>query len=319
MALDQLTWRASQVATFTAGATVADFLAAIKSLIDAEVAANPTTYHWEVSDYSAVNGTLELKPKSATISSARILLFGGSSPNAAALYQASVATNRVYCACAPTAGTTGPDNDYTSGNPYNTTNTLGISTFSTAYQSLSDNVRYFETEESICIVINDANGSSDMNFIIAGVIAEHPSDGRVYGVASHGAADVLFSASGWTAANADNRLLPTALAASGNSDYPHIVAVRSSPQATCFLAYAQAESDTGADDHARSFDTNTNYFFPTHVFNATDQEYVGIMRQIAFGNTAILGNTQLDSLGAIKAYAVSADAVSSAQAFWLTN
>lgn len=121
-----LTWTLSAAGAFAgAGAnmTVAETLALIKAKIDTEHAAGGL---WMVSDYNAGNGTLEVKRDPATASgadaellAARILFFGGSSPNAAALAQSVTASaTAVYCGMALNAGTTGPDASYTTGAPY---------------------------------------------------------------------------------------------------------------------------------------------------------------------------------------------------------
>lgn len=316
MALDRLTWRASSVDTFTAGASVADILAAIKTLIDAEVAANPTTYQWSVSDYDAGNGTLELKPKSSNVANMRVLLFGGRVPNAAATHLATNNATYIYCLCAPTAGTTGPDNDYASGNPYNVDNTSGCAWGTEAILTFADSVRYYETAESIVIVLNDASASSDTVYVAAGVIAEHPSDGRVYGVATQGAAKTLQS-DFWSAVSNADRALPLFQSSCANTNETRLSLLRSSKPADCFLILRPVPQSS-AMNHMRSQDTNTNYYAPLHVANASDQEYVGVMRQIAFGNNAALGATQVEG-GAEKAYAVSSDPFIAREAFWLVN
>lgn len=120
-----LTWTPHGPYTFTiAGAnpTVAEVLAGLNTLITANC-----TY-WAVSAYSAVNGTLELKRNSTPgaptgeLATVRFLIFGGSSPNAAALMSGASAgtTTTLYAALSVDANTTGPGTAYTAGAPYST-------------------------------------------------------------------------------------------------------------------------------------------------------------------------------------------------------
>jgi hypothetical protein len=120
-----LTWGIRGPYTFTiAGAnpTVAEVLAALNTLITA----NCTM--WAVSQYNAGNGTLELKRNSfpgaptGELATVRFLIFGGSSPNAAALPTGASAgaTTNLYCGLSVDANTTGPSASYTAGAPYAT-------------------------------------------------------------------------------------------------------------------------------------------------------------------------------------------------------
>lgn len=117
-----LTWAARGPYTFTiAGAnpTVAEVLAALNTLITA----NCTS--WVVSAYSAVNGTLEIKrggSPTGELATVRFLIFGGSSPNSAALMTGASAgaTTNLYCGLSVDANTTGPGTAYTAGAPYST-------------------------------------------------------------------------------------------------------------------------------------------------------------------------------------------------------
>ena len=125
MTLAQQTWRMSAAYGFTpvgAAPTVAEYIAAIKAMIDAEAAGAGT---WTVSDYNAGNGTLELKRKGSPtgiLATCRILIFGGQVPNAAAVAPTNttgllLATN-VFIGVCENANSTGPDASYASGSPY---------------------------------------------------------------------------------------------------------------------------------------------------------------------------------------------------------
>jgi hypothetical protein len=125
MTLARQTWRMSAAYGFTpAGATptVAEYIAAIKTMIDAEAAGSGT---WMVSDYHASNGWLELKRKGSPtgiLATARILIFGGHIPHAAAVAPTTTAgwllSANVYMGVCEDANSTGPDASYASGSPY---------------------------------------------------------------------------------------------------------------------------------------------------------------------------------------------------------
>lgn len=117
-----LSWSTHGPYTFTiAGAnpTVAEVLTALNTLI----AANCTL--WSVSQFSSGNGTLELKRAGSPVgelATVRMLIFGGSAPNAAALMggASAGATTALYAGLSVDANTTGPAASYTAGAPYTT-------------------------------------------------------------------------------------------------------------------------------------------------------------------------------------------------------
>lgn len=123
MALPTLSWRLSNnysISAAGASPTVAEVLAAMNTAITTEAAGSGL---WMVSDYNSGNGTLELKRKgspSGQLGTVRILFFGGSAPNAAALHTGvgtGVATT-LYMGFCIDANTTGPTGSYATGSPY---------------------------------------------------------------------------------------------------------------------------------------------------------------------------------------------------------
>jgi hypothetical protein len=118
MTLPALTWRQS-VVYGGAAAGVANWLAAIHAMLTSEEGLGGA---WTVNHYSAPNGTLELKlttPADLDQAKIRVLIFGGQTPNAAALstgVNADIAALYVYLSL--DADTTGPSASYTTGDPY---------------------------------------------------------------------------------------------------------------------------------------------------------------------------------------------------------
>lgn len=116
-----LTWTATNERAITVAgtnATIPELLVAIKAALD-----NDATL-WQASDYNAGNGTLEIKRKGAPTgeqATVRILIFGGVSPNSAALGSlVSAGTTNLYGALSVDANTTGPTASYTTAAPYST-------------------------------------------------------------------------------------------------------------------------------------------------------------------------------------------------------
>lgn len=317
MALARLTWRASDVGTFTAGAAVADVLAALKTLIDAEVAAHPSTYQWSVSDYNATDGTLELKSKDSNVADMRVLVFGGSTPDSAAVFQTAVNAAYLYACCSPTAGTTGPDNDYTTGDPYTADSTLGAGWGSEGHFVGADRVRYWETPESILVCIYDDSDAGDTKYFAAGVIAEHPSDGRVYGVIRPHPTQVL-EESAWTHSGLEHHFMCDSIPFSDTNNYPGLFCMRTSKPAGCVARTVTGATETDQYDYLRDEAGNTNYFLPIHVINDSDNEYVGVLRQLTFGINATLGDTQVEG-GTEKGYAFGADPNNNCEVIWMIN
>jgi hypothetical protein len=162
MTLPTLTWRQSSTANITmagAFATVPEILAAINSALIADTGNN-----WMVSDYSAVNGTLEIKragSPSGDLATVRFMLFGGSTPNSGAVQGETLGTTRIYGTLSPDANTAGPVASYTTGNPYSgKTSTLGLQAFTIGIGvAAPGSYLYFvDSSEGLCIVIQ--NGTS---------------------------------------------------------------------------------------------------------------------------------------------------------------
>jgi hypothetical protein len=313
MALARSNWRASSVQEFTAGASVADILSALKTLIDAEVAANPSTYKWSVSDYDATNGTLEIKSNASGVASMRVLFFGGRTPSAAAVTFSSAEIDGFYCCVAPAAATTGPDADYASGSPYASDSTQGVQVADMSDTiSAADRLRYFENDEQFVLVINDRNGDSDTAVCLSGAIVEHPVDGRVYGVCTQSGYTIGISSGIWSQSANLQRIVPTGNAESTN--YPKLVVLRSGSIKACQDIVAQY--DAAAIELMQSVGGNTRYYVPVQI--VSDAEYVGDLRQAYIGPKAMLGLVQRDG-GDDYGYAISSSETDSNEALWLTN
>jgi hypothetical protein len=122
MAVQTFTLSPNSIPTIAGtNATIDELLAAFNS----HIATNGVW--WAVSDFNAGNHTLELKRKVSTsptgaMATVRILLFGGVSPNAAALAPQSSApvSTALYVGASVDANTTGPTTLPTVGAPYST-------------------------------------------------------------------------------------------------------------------------------------------------------------------------------------------------------
>ncbi len=178
MTLPTLTWQAAPVYAFApagANATVAELIAAIKAALDAWTASN-----WMVNDYSAPNGTLEIRRKGApagTLGTFRALIFGGSVPNAAALSNnISAGSTTLYLGIAEDAGTTGPSQSYTTGAPYTSTKYAGALSFANngwVAQASTPRIYLYDNDKMLCIVITTA---ASWSMVTIGAAVERARD-----------------------------------------------------------------------------------------------------------------------------------------------
>ena len=176
MTLSTQTWRISANYTFTiAGtvATVAEVLAGINTMIAAEAGAGGK---WGVSNYSSGNGTLEVKATGSpagTLATFRALLFGGATPNAAALATSvAAASTSLYIGISQDANTTGPEASYTAGSPYPSSRWTGgvLSMLVNQIPAANSPVMFIvESTEILAIFVSCTTGVMS---IIVGAVAE---------------------------------------------------------------------------------------------------------------------------------------------------
>lgn len=180
MTLPLLTWRVSaNYSLVPAGTspTMTELLTAIRDMLVAETALGG---YWGVSDFNSGNGTLEIKRNGSptgTLASFRALLFGGSSPNVAALFSGVTASTTVlYGGSCENASTTGPSGSYTTGSPYAGLKWTGGGQLATPSSFLKANTIFLfmiESDEACHIHIADSAGSSCFTF---GACVEKLSD-----------------------------------------------------------------------------------------------------------------------------------------------
>lgn len=162
MTIPTLTWTSTIPRAITiagANSTIAELLAAINTAVSTD------STLWEVSDYSAVNGTVEIKRRTGTgatgeQATVRYLLFGGQVPNAAALNTSVTANNtNLYVSGSVTANTTGPSTGYQTGAPYAVTYMTGnIVCVGTAIQSAqTPRISIIESVDAIAIWLADVD------------------------------------------------------------------------------------------------------------------------------------------------------------------
>ncbi len=163
MTTPTLTWTSTAERTIAVASTssvIAELLTAIKAAID-----NDSTL-WQTSDYSSGNGTLELKRKGSPTgeqSTVRILFFGGSSPNSAALLTGLTAgATTLYVGLSVDANTTGPSTAYTAGAPYSSKYTKGVRVSSGGFLTgaSSPRISLIECEDALAVCMHDTSASA---------------------------------------------------------------------------------------------------------------------------------------------------------------
>jgi hypothetical protein len=163
-----LTWVASNLRTVAiagASSTVAELLTGIKAAIDGD------STLWETSAYSA-GAYLEIKRKVSTSptgeqATARILFFGGATPNAAACTPSvSLSTSILYACMSVDANTTGPTTAFTAGAPYSTKFIPGnvVCAGTALAVGESPRVSLVESVEGLCVYLGDINTMTTVTF-----------------------------------------------------------------------------------------------------------------------------------------------------------
>ncbi len=200
-----LGWIFSAPSPFTiAGATptVAEMLAGLEAAITADATL------WEVSDYSAVNGTLEVKRSGSPVgelATVRMLFFGGSAPHASALSVAHTAggTTTLYAGMSIDAATTGPTAAYTAGAPYATkyVRAGSITAAAAIAAASSPRITLIESEDAFGFTLGDTAGTA--SYIGGRIIVRGSDDTLVWGsMPSGGVAAVATVGSGLSSAQA---------------------------------------------------------------------------------------------------------------------
>lgn len=287
-----LTWATAGPTAFSiAGSTVtaAEFLAAL----NAQVVASAT--YWEVSAYSAVNGTLELKRKVASsptgeLATIRILIMAGQVPHAnclSLLHSAGSATS-IYGCLSVDANTTGPGTSYASGAPYST-KYVRAGLVGTAALNASDNPRItlFESADSFGFVYAD---NIEYASFCAGRIIERGDTGvLVWGV--------MPSGNYWLFSNTNNALStlvqgsfmpPISLAANGQKcNYWDTVTASSRlfGRLLAFVTYG-AVVNTYLGQNGVSSRVLGNPVGESAAIAGSTMTYFGELRQMRFGPLA---------------------------------
>jgi hypothetical protein len=321
-------WRKSL--PYVLGNSVALYLSGIKAAIDAEVAANPTTALWQVSDFNATNGTLVLKPTAnaaSGVGNRRFILFGGvGTPSVASVGGITFATAGTLCGgFAPTAGVDAPQQSYVTGVPFTTGEYLGGGIILTPSAGLN-RVTYFELDQGIIICIHrDIQNVNNGNIAtcIAGQLGVSMDGSTLYDVCSA-------SGNAWVA-NPDSGL--TGQISLATNMFP----CTSSPNGI----YAQFKflspidgvvnvipNFTGATDAqysatdffegARKGQLNERYFFSIPMRHLSFAYTEMKMRQIAWGINGIFGEAISDISG-VQALKLGCRSDIADQGPWLTN
>lgn len=183
MTLPTQTWRLSAEYNIAmAGATVTP-TELIQAINDAFVAENTIGNNlWMVSAFDVANKQLELKRKGSpagSLGTFRALLFGGVSPNAAAIFSAMATgvTTKIYCGVAENANTTGPATLYSVGAPYTSgqkySGAVPWGTYTGITAANAPKVLIVECDRMCAVVIKDNLG---MTYTLFGEIVERLLD-----------------------------------------------------------------------------------------------------------------------------------------------
>lgn len=308
MTIATQTWRCSATYTVTkagATATVAEILAAVKAMFDAEDGIGSN--YWTVSHYSAGNGTLELKRKgtpAGTLATYRALLFGGATPNTAALGATPTVTantTSVYIASSQDANTTGPGVSYTTGAPYTVTYNPGVlsclpGSFTTTNAAT---LTLVECDECFAIVARPTDTSGYGVICFAGAIVAKYDDTVIWGHASsfnQGTGSAYINAMGgsqvyYTSGNSTPQF-PTQLVNASNANYPPSAVVWNSSAAMytgrVFVLYSTLSSTVTTDNPLHTVTADDIVLLPVHLAIRTVGTpyyvaYIGTLRQIKLG------------------------------------
>lgn len=325
MTVATMTWRNSGTysGTYT---TLATALAGIKSSIDSEVAAHPTTALWQVADSSAPNGTLTLKATSVGITAGiaaayRIMIFGGQVPNVAAVGPAgpTLGTGRLYCGCAPTANVDAPQQSYATGVPY-TTGQWVAGGFCTGTFTSMAKIQYYESIGGIIVLIevtSMSGAASQCSLIAAGALMVSP-DGTAQIDCAWGSGDCLV-AQPWTISSAVPGGYVPAATAAPSGDQPQLMYIDIDDTAATrgFRLFAPTGSVSGATSRMKR--TNKAYFLPIMIGSVGTGKLGGRLRQMAFGQIAAHGDIVNDVSAVKQAQAISLGGATPWDALWLTD
>ena len=275
------------------------------------------TSQWTVTTSST--NWLEIKPPtgvSAINEDDRILIFGGASPNAAALSSgANASSSQVYICYAPNAGTTGPDVDPTTGDPYTGVISSKLVIGAVAITSY-DQMDVYMSNDCICLNLGTDNVSTH-NVIGVGFI------GRAYNPVDSTDQFTFISGMGeafdidWSVNigqqtgffNADNT--------PGSSD-----TATWCQDSAGDVAWVKIKRTNGwvANGHKNN-STEDRYFFPIHFHRAEapTTQYMGTVLFAKGGPADSHGNTKVDG-GGTRGYSISAnDTITTYSTFYLWN
>ena len=185
MTLPTITWR--QGANYSSAAATTK--AAIQSIRDAVNADAGLGGNWVVNYFNASDGVLELKlggSPTGILASARVLIFGGNTPNAAALADsATPSATTIYCYLSLDAGTGagGPTNLYSTADPY-PTSTLKHRGSAVGVISALTSLYLVDSTEGIALILWDTNSQYSL---IIGKLLDDNATGRWIKMSSNGA------------------------------------------------------------------------------------------------------------------------------------
>lgn len=290
MPVPLLTWTKATIATVPT-TTVAGCLSGLKAAVDAHNAANPTTAFWVVSDYSAPNGTLVLKPTAAGIAAggtadARIIFFGGSAPNLAAVDGISNTATPLYCGLATSAGVDAPQQAYTAGAPFTTGVYIGGAVLN-AFSSV-DRVTYWESFDGLVVAFHrnamTSTSTNLGNFIVGKLLVDPDGETARWFVTG---SLTLWNGSNDSSASTQGVAIPASSSVAAAAARANALIEPSAIIRTFRTLQAGAAGNLAA---ARSAG-NARYFFPIIMRASESLTTVGKLRQIAYGIQEIFGQT----------------------------
>lgn len=319
MTVATVTWRKSALYTNTT-TNIASVLSSIKDAVDAEVAANPSTYQWAVADYSAVDGTLVLKPRSP--STLRLMFYGGSSPHTDATDGAAAASTSLYVGLAVNPGVDAPQQAYTAGAPFTTNQWLSGGLIAAA-SNISGNswakLEYWEHVDGFLLVIrkNTMNsGTTNANSALGwgGKMAVSADGQTAYSICGGSTGGLSSTLDTVTAAGGgipfSNGTESTTTNSRNNFYESETDVIR---RCQCLFKPRAAGLALKLRDAG-----NRRYFPPIYMVNSNEDRLMIKMRQMAWGVDDAHGTTYSDVDG-IKGHRVGFRDDTASPGFWLTN
>lgn len=254
--------------------------------------------HWSVSETKTSNGgggeTLEVKCDATGFTTMRVLFFGGAAPDAAAAAGSTLSASHLYACGGPSLGTTGPDNDFTTGHPYSGSAVEAVVSGTGAFANV-DRIQLMETEEFFMLLFFDNSGAT-LYTLFAGNIYSKLDDTVVFGVCGCGVSVVSSTWAGSNSASAPYQRDGNASESAGTMSV--YLDGSTSKWASCAVEVFEPDAFIGASG-------GNVQTMPIPMYSTSDTEFLGLLRQVKVGPSKTLNTEVSDSTPDFRAYVVS--------------